>query len=118
MREEVDNEPPLQMAHSLLCVALQPGLTMTQLAKRASVSQSSAPRNAQTLGQWYQIGNPGYDLVEAAADSHDTRHKTMFLTPKGRQFVGSSTMSAPVDLDSSTTHDHFKRIYKARMSGR
>jgi DNA-binding MarR family transcriptional regulator len=85
---EVEAEMPMQMAHTFLAVAMQPGITMQTLGDQIGLSQSSTSRNVQTLGKWHRIGKPGYDLVEAVDDPVDTRRKIMFLTKDGNALAG------------------------------
>jgi DNA-binding MarR family transcriptional regulator len=85
---KVEAEMPMQMAHTFLAVAIQPGITMQTLSDQIGVSQSSTSRNVQTLGKWHRTGRPGYDLVEAVDDPVDTRRKIMFLTKDGNALAG------------------------------
>lgn len=118
---EVDAEMPTQTAHSFLCVALQPGLTMQELADRTGLSQSSASRNVQALGEWHWNRKPGYRLVEAVPDPNDTRRKIMYLTPRGRDIaakVVGAVKNQPVDdFESPTAKQALKPVYAARMTG-
>lgn len=84
---EVYSEMPMQTAHCLLCVALRPGLTMQELGAMTNLSQSSASRNMQALGDWARAGKPGYKLVEVHDDPIDTRRKIMFLSAKGKALM-------------------------------
>ncbi len=117
---EKDAEFPIQMAHTLLCIAQRPGMTMQDIAKATKLSQSAASRNVQTLGKWRRDGRPGYDLVEDAADPHDTRRKIVFLSPKGRELVGellgAAAQTGPVEFESPSLNDHLKPIFKARLA--
>nr|WP_052232181.1 MarR family winged helix-turn-helix transcriptional regulator [Methylobacterium sp. ZNC0032] len=115
-------EFPIQTAQTLLCVALQPGMTMQDIAKATGLSQSSASRNIQSLGKWHRLGKPGMDLVEAVEDPHDTRRKIVFLTKDGRELVGkllgaAASSATPVAFEAPTAQDHLKPIFKARMGG-
>jgi DNA-binding MarR family transcriptional regulator len=85
---KVEAEMPMQMAHTFLAVAMQPGITMQMLGDQIGVSQSSISRNVQTLGKWRRIGKPGYDLVKAVDDPVDTRRKIVFLTEDGDALAG------------------------------
>lgn len=120
LREEVDNEIPIQMAHTFLCVALRPGISMQDLCRDTGLSQSSASRNVQTLGKWHRIGKPGYDVVEAVDDPADTRRKIMFLTPKGRSVIGKVLGAAfnrdPAPFDAPSSQEYLAPVYRARMS--
>lgn len=117
---EVDAEMPLQTAHTLLCIALQPGLTMQELSERTGLSQSSCSRNVQALGEWHWNRKPGYNLVEAVPDPHDTRRKIMFLTKRGRDILGrlvSTIRKEPgVEFDSPTSKQALKPVFEARRA--
>ena len=113
----IDSEMPVQMAHCLMEVALNPGMGMRALEQATGLSQSSASRNIQTLGKWHRDKRPGYDLVETVEDPEDTRRKIMFLTPKGRQLV-SDVLSAlgdgePVKYEAPTAREYLDKTYSS-----
>jgi DNA-binding MarR family transcriptional regulator len=119
LRDEIDSEIPIQMAHAFLCVAHRPGMTLQDLGKELGVSQSSTSRNAQTLGAWHRTGKPGYGVIETVDDPRDTRRKIMFLTPKGRDVIGKvigALQGTPkVNFPAPEAGAYLEDIFKARM---
>lgn len=83
----LDNDLPLQTAHILLLIAMQPGITVKELMARAKLSQSSCSRNIARLSKTNRHGEPGYDMVEARPDPTDSRRHKLYLTEKGKEFA-------------------------------
>lgn len=110
---EVDPFIPTQMAECLLTVALQPGLTMSELSDRTGLAQSSCSRNIAALSKWHRLGKEGHDLVEAMEDPHERRRKIIFLTPKGAKVVQKAIQQLVpgFELKSLSARDHVNRIY-------
>ena len=108
---------PIQMAHAFLLIMARPGITMSQLAELAGISQSSCSRNVAALGKWHRLNKPGYGLVEAVEDPTERRRKAMFLTPKGRKVarrvVAAIDPEAQFgDLYLPSASEHYDRIIK------
>jgi DNA-binding MarR family transcriptional regulator len=108
LREE-DEQMPTQMAAVFLSVALQPGLTMSELGQHVGMSQASCSRNVAALGEWHRFGKAGLNLVESVEDPRERRRKIMFLTVKGRNRVAkviSALTGNPVsDFNSPTAKE-------------
>jgi DNA-binding MarR family transcriptional regulator len=84
---ELHPEIQAQTIHVLLEVAIQPGITMRQLLKKTSLSQSSCSRNVSLLTDRDRHGNHGLGLVEAKEDPAERRRKIVTLTPKGQELI-------------------------------
>lgn len=84
---ELHPEIQAQTFHVLLEVAIQPGITMSQLLKKTSLSQSSCSRNVSLLADTDRHGNPGLGLVEAKEDPIERRRKIVTLTLKGQELI-------------------------------
>lgn len=80
-----DEYMPFQQVQILLTVALFPGITMSDLADRLNIAQSSASRNVAALGKVHRLKKEGLDFVEAIEDPIERRRKLCFLTPKGKR---------------------------------
>lgn len=83
----LDNDLPLQTAHIVLLIAMQPGITVRELMAKAKLSQSSCSRNIARLSKTNRHGEPGYDIVEAKPDPTDSRRQKLYLTEKGKEFA-------------------------------
>ena len=117
---EIDAQLPAQLLHSLLEVALQPGLTMQELSERTGLSQSSCSRNMAALGKWHRLGVPGHNLVETVDDPTDRRRKVMLLNARGRERVSLMLAQlypeyAPFDLDRTTAKAHIEALRASAM---
>jgi DNA-binding MarR family transcriptional regulator len=86
---KIDPEMPPQTIETYLWVAMQPGLTMKEIADRVGLSQSAISRNIQALSKWHRLNKPGYDLVTATEDPRERRRKIVTLTPKGERVATS-----------------------------
>lgn len=75
------------MAHCLLIVALEPGITMKRMAEKLGLSQSSTSRNVSALSKTHRYGKPGYDLITAKEDPTERRRKIVTLTAKGERVM-------------------------------
>lgn len=80
---------------TLLAVAEDEGLTITEYAKKLRTSMNTVSRQLLDLGDRGRPdkktgqAKPGFKLVEPVIDPMDLRSKTYRLTPKGRNFVNS-----------------------------
>lgn len=84
---KIDSEMPTQMAHCLVLVALEPGITMKRMSEKLGLSQSSTSRNIAALGKQHRYGKPGYDLLAAKEDPVERRRKIVTLTAKGERVM-------------------------------
>jgi DNA-binding MarR family transcriptional regulator len=78
---------PLQYISTLLIVATEEGLNVTEYAKRAGISQSLMTRHLSDLGEVNRYHKPGFGLVEIYKDLMDRWNSLMRLTTKGRRLV-------------------------------
>lgn len=104
---------PAQQLQALLAIALQPGLTMSELATRVGMAQSSCSRNVAHLSKWFKPGLPGLDLVETYEDPRERRRKVMYLTPKGRARVTKALEAitgAPADYTPTMAREGLSRL--------
>lgn len=76
-----------QALQCLLEVALQPGITMEDLATALGLTNPSVSRNLSALGEVARDDKPGLDLVRTSQDPVERRRFVAFLTPKGQRFV-------------------------------
>jgi len=76
-----DRSLTINQAHSLLMVALHPGLTVTDLARQAGITLAAASRHVARLGTHRGLGLILADI------SRDGRLKPLRLTAKGRLVV-------------------------------
>lgn len=84
---KIDPEMQLQTVATFMSVAVQPGITMKELADRLGISQASCSRNVAALSKWHRMSRPGHDLVEAVEDPAERRRKIVHLTPKGKRIA-------------------------------
>lgn len=112
----VEQQMPAQMIATFLTVAIQPGITMSELAQRLGLAQSSCSRNVAALGEWHRFGKAGYNLVEAIEDPRERRRKIMFLTIKGRniaaQLLSATTGKDVGDFESPTAKEYLNGKWK------
>jgi DNA-binding MarR family transcriptional regulator len=68
--------------------AIQPGITMKDLAQHVGVAQSEISRTV-TLFSMYD--GQGYGLLRSEEDPHERRRKIVRLTPKGERVASHLT---------------------------
>lgn len=83
----VSPEMPVQTLHTLLAVAMEPGISMSDLMARTKLGQSSCSRNVALLSENHRLGKPGLNLVVAFEDPKERRRKLVDLTSKGVEVV-------------------------------
>ncbi|MBT9289678.1 MarR family transcriptional regulator [Prosthecodimorpha staleyi] len=87
---------PFQQVQTLLLVSMYPGITLSELADRLEIAQSSASRNVAALGKVHRLQKEGLDFVEAIEDPSERRRKICFLTERGhREVLGLMRMLYP-----------------------
>jgi DNA-binding MarR family transcriptional regulator len=96
---KLDAEMPAQTIGTLLCVAVEPGISVSELAKRLNLKRSAASRNVAALSAQRSkssASRKGYGLIAYKDDPDDSRRWTLHLTEKGEQFVAviRKTMNA------------------------
>ena len=84
---KLNAEMPIQMVIVLLIIARFGPCRMASLRPMAELSQASISRNIAALGKIHRKGMPGLGLVDTEEDFWNRRHKIVFLTPKGREYV-------------------------------
>lgn len=83
----------LEVLTGLLTIAVEPGLSVNELADRLQVPQQTASRYAAVLLGRYQEANaatgrpPKWPLVVQEVHAEDPRRRAMFLTDRGKEFV-------------------------------
>lgn len=80
---------PVQMAVTLLTVAANPGLTVTEVSKKAGLSMSATSRHMEVLGPWNEIKKTGFGIIDYGYDAEDRRRKVVVLTQAGARAVNS-----------------------------
>ena len=85
----LDAEFPLQQAITLLQIALNEGMSQTEIMARIGLSTSGLSRNVASLGDYHRGGQPGYNFIEAKTDPTERRRKPLTITGKGRSFLRS-----------------------------
>lgn len=84
---KIDQEMPLQMAITLLTVALEPGSTISDIAKVAGHKLASTSRHVEVLGPWRPAKNKGKGLMVDDYADMDRRRKVINLTPNGFRVI-------------------------------
>lgn len=84
---ELDSEMQIPQAVTLLTIALNEGISLTELSERTQQATSSASRNVAALSAVHRAGKPGHGLVLNREDPVERRRKQHVLTPKGRTFI-------------------------------
>lgn len=88
MRElqKIDAEFPLQYALCFGIIALDEGLSISDLAERAGLSLSTVSRVCGALSTKRQKGR-AFDLIKVNICAEERRRKELFLTVKGRAIL-------------------------------
>jgi DNA-binding MarR family transcriptional regulator len=83
----------LEVLMGLLAIALEPGVSVNELAERLHTPQQTASRYAAILLGRYQEPTvasgqpPKWPLVVQEVHAEDPRRRAMFLTDRGKEFV-------------------------------
>src|SRR5438552_2944804 len=85
----LDGEFPAQTMATLLVIALEPQITMTKLAERLGIAQSSVTRNVYKISTYKRPGLDGLGLVAVSQHATNFREKVLTLTGKGERFLAS-----------------------------
>jgi DNA-binding MarR family transcriptional regulator len=88
----VDESLTLPVLISLLTIALEPGLSVNDLADRIHVPQQSASRYSSILLGRYQnaLSNDEKEpLIAQTVNETDPRKRALYLTSKGRALIAS-----------------------------
>lgn len=84
---------PLQHAYTIMLVAIEEGLSVSEYAERAGVGQTVMTRHLLDLGLQTRSRDPGLDLVIQRPNPLDLRKHQTFLTAKGRAMVHRALMA-------------------------
>jgi DNA-binding MarR family transcriptional regulator len=87
--QKIDPEFPLQYAVCLAEIAMNEGLSMTDLARRTAMALSTVSRIVGALSKHRQSGAPPYGLVQVKICPSERRRKELFLTARGRAIIES-----------------------------
>jgi len=85
---EVDGEMPVQQMMCLVWIANNEGKTQKDLRTSLNMFPSTSSRNLAALSKVHRLGKAGHGLIDFVDDVEDRRQKQLWLTPKGRQFIG------------------------------
>lgn len=80
--KKLDPEFPIQYGICLAEIALDEGLSLTQLAERTELALSTVSRIVGALSQYRANGQP-FGLVDLKVSKEERRRKELFLTHKG-----------------------------------
>lgn len=83
----LDSEMQMPQAVTLLTIALNEGISLSDLTERTQQATSSASRNVASLSALHRKGKPGHGLVVNREDPAERRRKQHLLTPKGKAFI-------------------------------
>ena len=75
---------PLQYLTSFLLVAMEEGLSVSDYAKKAGVSNSVMSRHLLDIGDRSRHGEPGFGLVTFSPRMENLREHEYRLTAKGK----------------------------------
>ncbi|WP_374189475.1 MarR family transcriptional regulator [Rhizobium rhizogenes] len=84
--DEAGDEFSLPVLRALVTIAIQPGLSINELAERLGVPQQSASRYAAVLLGRYSSQmsqGTGIALVAQAVNPDEPRKRSLYLTPAG-----------------------------------
>lgn len=84
--QKIDSEFPLQYAVCLSEIALQEGLSLTQLSEKTNMPLSTVSRIIGALSKYRQRGTP-YNLVKVTISPNERRKKQIHLTAKGHAVI-------------------------------
>lgn len=95
---EVQNALSLAQLVALVTIAMEPGLSVNDLAERLKIPQQSASRYVAALAGRYQsvlAESSLAPLIVQTINEGDPRKRALFLTPAGRQLMSviSSTVT-------------------------
>jgi len=84
VRTSIDPTVPTQLVQAFLCVGMNEGQTLSNLADHLGTNISTASRQLLDLGERNRKMEPGYGLVDRKVDPMNLRVNRYSLTPKGR----------------------------------
>lgn len=80
-------EMPVQMGVTLLTAALNPGLTVLELGKKAGIAKSAVSRHMETLGPHNPVKDVGVGFLSLDYDLRDRRKKLVHVSPAGMSVI-------------------------------
>jgi len=87
----LDPEMPVQQVVTFLTVALNPGVSLVQIAAMTDQAESSASRNVAVFSKLNRHKEKGFALIEGVPDPMELRRKVHTLTPRGVQLYEKVT---------------------------
>jgi DNA-binding MarR family transcriptional regulator len=84
---ELSSTMPVGEVQMFLTVALNEGMSLTELAEKADMKKSTASRYLLDLSDKTRAGGAGYGLITREADPEELRRNMYALSPKGRKIV-------------------------------
>ena len=85
--QKIDPEFPLQYGVCLAEIALNEGLSVTDLSKTTGMALSTVSRIVGALSKYRQRGGKPYGLIRASISKTERRRKELHLTPKGQAVI-------------------------------
>ena len=83
--EQLRHDMPLQYVRTFMLVCLDPGLSVTEYAQRAGVSQTVMSRHLLDIGDRNRYMGPGFGLITKRTNPMNLRQQEVLLTDKGKQ---------------------------------
>ena len=87
IRDEVDPDMTLSQLMALLTIAKDEGLSVSEVQRRSSLTQTTGSRIVRSLAGINETGKAGYNLVEMRTDPHDSRRRVIHLNGDGREVI-------------------------------
>lgn len=84
--QTMDKEFPLQYLICFYHIALEPGISVSALAKKANINLSTTSRIIGALSIW-RANNKPYELITIKPHPNERRKKQLFLTKHGEGFL-------------------------------
>lgn len=97
-RAAIDPNVPTQLVQAFVLVAMNEGKSLTELAKLAGSSASTASRHLLDLGERNRKKEPGYGLVNRQNDPMSLRTNIYTLTARGRLVATTLAEAANSEL--------------------
>ncbi|GJL85187.1 MAG: hypothetical protein DHS20C02_09620 [Micavibrio sp.] len=99
--QKIDPEFPLQYAVCLAEIAMDEGLSLTQLSQKTGMALSTVSRIVGALSKYRQKGPP-FGLIKVTVSATERRRKELTLTAKGKAVIESigDIVAGPSPADS------------------
>ncbi len=89
--QSIDPEFPLQYAICFGEIAMNEGISVSELAHRGKISLSTVSRIVGALSDYRKNGQP-YELVSLQICPQERRRKELYLTDKGRELLADISL--------------------------